>query len=64
MSKLEVYFQNGRVAKFDPEKVSFDIGELVFEGFSPKQLENGKIIINTGAISFVRMEPEKQEDDE
>lgn len=70
MAKIEVYFQNGRLAKFDPEKVAFTTaGYRQMDGFGEatdfaRMLSAGGALVNWPAVSFIRLVPERDEEDE
>jgi hypothetical protein len=73
MPKIEVYFQNGRSAKLDMSAVTFRAdGDVCFDFLDIPDEEivtNADLIrhgalVNWDAVSFVRLLPERDEEDE
>ena len=73
MKRLEVYFTNGRCAKFDLNKVCFRDGDVFFDFCSdssgdgemktyPELIANGVAVVNWQAVSFVRPETTEEEE--
>lgn len=67
MARLEVYFQNGRCAKFDPAKVTFTNRPYTpVDAFGqPTELAQfliaGGAVVNSSAVCFIRLESEEDD---